>query len=55
MITQYVNYLRLGVCYTFLGVAYVPYMLAIIIAGIGYRDHLYEIKDWHKNYWDNVL
>ena len=55
MITEYIYYLRLGVCYTLLGVAYIPYMLAIIIAGIGCKEYLCEIKDWHENYWNNVL
>ena len=54
MPTKFIRAIRVGVCYTFIGLAYPIFLLGIIIGGVGIKGYFSEVASWHKDYWNNV-
>ena len=46
--------IRMCIAYTFIGIAYIPFMLGIVVSGLGMKGYFYEVASWHKDYWNNV-
>lgn len=54
MIMGYIKHIRIGVAYTFIGLAYPIFLLGIIVGGVGMKGYFQEVLSWHKDYWNNV-